>query len=284
METSKTILLTLILLLIAGFAFYFFQSTDTIKKKDSTIASLEKDKTSLESAVNLLQSEREDVKLLLKNISDIKNSELRDPTWNELKMFLELDDTNKMRYNDSFDCSGFAIELFKRARNIGLRCGIAEVEYEKNTTGHMLNVFQTDKGLIFVDVTGNENGTGKDQIAYIKVGKHYGTIDLNGIKEERISCDVTCSQFAKGLTYAYHSDIFGYSYFSAFKQCTELYRSCSESYNEAVVDYNRRRSSYTYTEIQQWLENLRILEKEVASGSFYFISESEIVKDIEIYW
>jgi len=284
MRKSEAFLFALVLIIIAGFAFYYFHSTDTMKKKDFIISELEKDKTNLESTINILQSEREDIKLLIRNASEIKESELRNPTWNELKIFLEIDDTNKMRYNDSFDCSGFAIELFKRSRANGIRCGIVEIEYDKNLTGHMLNVFQTDNGLIFIDMTGNENGTGKDKISYVEIGKNYGTIDMDGIKERLVSCDVSCSQFSKELAYSEYRDVFDYKYFSDFKKCTEFYKSCSDLYNEAVNDYNKRRGTYTYSELQQWFKNLGILEKQIARGNFYFVSESEIVKDIEVYW
>lgn len=285
MEKSEIILLTLILLIVIGFVFYYFKSYNTLKEKETVIANLEKEKENLESNINLLQAEREDIKLLLKNVSKAKESELRNPAWNELKVFLELDDTNKIVYNESFDCTGFAVELFKRARDNGLRAGFVEVNYGDNVTGHILNVFQTvDKGMIFVDDTGNENGTGKDAIAYIEVEKPYGTIHLSGIKDRIILCDFSCIQLTKELTYTNYANVFDYNYFTKFAECRDLYGNCSDEYNSVVDSYNRGSKTYTYSQIQKWYDNLDVLGNQLISGEFYLFSQSSVVKNIEIYW
>ena len=285
MEKSEIILLTLILLIVIGFVFYYFKSYNTLKEKETVITNLEKEKENLESNINLLQAEREDIKLLLKNVSEAKESELRNPTWNELKVFLELDDTNKIVYNESFDCTGFAVELFKHARDNGLRAGFVEVNYGDNVTGHILNVFQTvDKGMIFVDDTGNVNGTGKDAIAYIEVEKPYGTIYLSGIKDRLILCDVSCTQLTKELTYTNYVNVFDYNYFTKFAECRDLYGNCSDEYNDAIDSYNRGSKEYTYSQIQKWYDNLNVLGNQLISGEFYLFSQSSIVKNVEIYW
>lgn len=285
MGILKILLSILLLLVIAGFAFYYIESGNNFNEKDAIIQNLEQEKTELEATISSLEAEREQVKALLLKTSEEKEAELKNPTWNELKLFLELDDVNEMVYSESFDCSGFAIELFKRARNNGYRCGFVEIEYEEETTGHMLNIFRTvDKGVIFIDVSGDESGTGNDKVAYAEIGKPYGTIQLDGLKEKRVSCGVPCSDFATKITYVDYTDPFDYEYFIEFNNCIDFYKTCTESYNAAVDEYNKRTGKYTYSEIQNWLKNLKVLEKELVSGEFYFLSEAETIKSMQTYW
>jgi len=187
--------------------------------------------------------------------------------------------------NETFDCTGFAVELFKRARASGFRVGFVDLEFGENKTGHMLNVFQTvDKGLIFIDVTGNEKGTERDKVAYIKLGNFYGTIELNGVKEKRIACDISCSQFAKELTYVNYQNLFDYDYFLESKKCVEFYTECIDQYNKAVDEFNKGNKKYSYAELKKWFENLEILGNELSRDNFYIISQGDEVKNIQIYW
>ncbi|MFA5317546.1 MAG: hypothetical protein WC369_09015, partial [Dehalococcoidales bacterium] len=53
-------------------------------------------------------------------IGGTEDSQLRNPTWSELKEFLENDDTDLLVYaEDKFDCTGFAITLRDRAWRYG---------------------------------------------------------------------------------------------------------------------------------------------------------------------
>jgi hypothetical protein len=249
-------------------------------EKTLTVQDLQSKILRLESKTTFLEKEVEKLEFLLRNISEEEELELRNPTWDELKTFLEADDTNKLIYNETFDCSGFAVELFKRVRNVGFRCAFVEIRFEGDSTAHALNAFQTDKGLLFIDVTGDRDGTGKDKIAYVKVGMPYGTINLEGLIETRIDCNIDCEQFTKELNYVDYANLFDYDYFLGVKKCKELYEKCADEYNIAIQFGN-----YTYSEINKWYENLEKLRKEVGSEKYYYISEwDRIVESIEIYW
>jgi hypothetical protein len=284
-SAAVSILIVLNILFLAGIIYYYIENTRQLAERESAIKILENENKELKSQVASLDSEREEVKAFLAATSETKESELRNPTWSELKIFLGMDDTNTMIYNDSFDCSGFAIELFKRARNVGLNCGFAEVAYSENISGHMMNAFRTsDMGIIFVDVTGDVNGDGADKIAYVEIGKPYGIVELSAVTEMIVDCDVTCSQFAREVTYVNHSNIMSYDYFVKLKNCISFYEDCVSQYNIAVHDYNRGHDKYAFSELQKWNGNLGILQDELTRGNFYVVSEGQVVKGIQIYW
>ena len=288
MKISKTffsIMIAMNIVFIIAIISFYIETTQQLNLKDSVIQNLQDDKTELENKALLLEADKEKVRSFLANISEAKESELKNPTWDELKIFLNSDDTNKLVYNKSFDCTAFAIQLFKRARNSGLISGIVEVEYEEDRTGHMLNVFQTvDKGLAFIDVTGNENGTGLDKIAYVEVGKPYGIIYLKKTNEQNVNCDVSCSQLTKELSYVNYPNIFSYDYFVKLDQCTKFYRDCIKEYNSAVAEFNRGNRVYSFSELRKWDDNLDILGSQLILDNFYIISESGVVKNINMYW
>ena len=253
-----------------------------------TIKNLEIEKTQLKNQLSNYSQEIKDLTNELNKLKDFieeaygrEESKLRDPTWEELKLFLETDKTNELIYNDeSFDCSGFAIELFKRARANGLKIAIVEIEFNENISGHMLNAFHTDKGLIFVDVSGNENGTGKDKIAYVEKGKNYGTIALDSLKSRIPNCNINCSQLIEGFNYINFSNVFDYNYFTKFEKCVNLYEKCVKEYNQAV-----EKRSYSHSELNKWYENLKKLEGEIAIGKYYVLSKWDgTIKNIQIYW
>ena len=275
-------ILSLFVNLMLFFAFISYNLD--LDKNELYIQNLTQKNQELENKIDLLQSQINNFTRFFKNNSEKVDSELRDPSWDELKMFLEADDTNRLLYNDSFVCSGFAIELFKRARSNGLRCGIVEIE-ETNNIGHMLNVFNTtDKGLVFVDVTGNEQGTANDKIAYIEIGKPYGTIELDKVKENLISCDVDCKDLISKVQYTYYPNIFEYNYYLKFKKCKDFYENCINIYNQNIEEFNKGKRKYTYSELNSWSNNLGLLEDQITSNNFYVIVESDPVKNIQLYW
>ena len=288
MKISKpffSIMIVLNILFVIAIITFYIETTQKLNLKDSAIQNLQDEKTELENRAVLLEADKEKLSSFLANISEAKESELKNPTWEELEIFLDSDDTNKLVYNKSFDCTGFAIELFKRARDSGLRCGIAEVEYEENTTGHMLNVFQTvDKGSVFIDVTGNQDGTGLDKIAYAEVGKPYGVIYLERVNEQNVNCDISCSQLTKELSYVTYPGMFSYDYFVKLDQCVKFYGDCIKEYNSAAAEFNRGNRAYSLSELRKWSENLNDLGNQLILNNFYIISESGIVKNINIYW
>jgi len=273
-----------IILLLVVFSLWL---VETVKEKDSEIISLKENLSSLQETLSSTKAELDRIKTLFNNLTKTKESTLRNPSWEELKTFLEADDTNKLVYDEkSFDCTGFAIELFKRARVNGFRVGIVELVFEDNRSAHLLNVFQTtDRGTVFIDVTGNENGTGKDKVGYVEVGKPYGSIDLENVKERFVDCSISCSELSRTLSYSYYSNIFSYSYFSSIENCLELYNECVDAYNKAVEEFNKGYGSYTYSQLNTWYENLETLRNYLVSGDFYIISKiTSPVKNVQILW
>lgn len=274
--------LTLLVFMIFYLFLTYTKFSEELEKKNSTIQALETQVDELQTNVSSLKQEVERAKSLLQNIS---KEELKNPSWEELKTFLELDDTNKLIYDkEKFDCSGFAIELFKHARALGMKAGFVELQFVGEAVGHTLNAFQTDKGLIFVDATGDENGTGEDKIAYVEVGKPYAVIELEGVKERIIDCSIDCRQLTKDLNYINYSNMFSYDYFTAYKKCKELYETCGSFYNQEVEKFNKGESSYSYPELENLYQNLMKLKEEITRQNVYIFSESGIVKNMKIYW
>jgi hypothetical protein len=102
------------------------------------------------------------------------------PTWSGLVSFLRSDTTDEFLYNDSFVCADFAEMLHNNAEKAGLKAGYVKVDF-LDMESHALNVFNTtDKGIVFVDCTGDTEQLGalnsNDKIAYIQIGKEYGLV------------------------------------------------------------------------------------------------------------
>ena len=115
----------------------------------------------------------------------VDNVSSRDPTWDELMLFLEEDDTDRILYqNTSFDCVDFAERLHNNAERAGIRAAYVSVEFHDVQKGHAINAFNTsDKGLTFIDSTGAQFPLGEldsfDKIAYIEQDKDYGIVSIH---------------------------------------------------------------------------------------------------------
>ena len=208
-------------------------------------------------------------------------SPLRNPSWEELLSFLKEDDTEKLIYDPGvFDCTGFAITLRDRALWRGWRSAFVEITFGGGGA-HALVAFKTeDLGLVFVDDTGDEKGTGRDKIAYIKPGKPYGLISLEGVKTTYIACEGEPEEFWRPLTYASCENPFDYGYYEEWRRRYEFYLESVEAYNRAVEEYNRGEGEYTYSQLESWRENLLALEENL--GPAY--APMGIVQNIEMYW
>jgi hypothetical protein len=155
----------------------------------------------------------------------INNKNAKNPTYSELVNFLQSDKTDEFPYElsvlagkffygeaeDRIDlghfqeiidgiiqpnppkvCADFAERLHNEAEMAGIRCGYVIV----NNLSHALDIFEaTDKGLVFIDDTGQSNNlqvhiitlpnsitfgepNSWDKVAYVADGKPYGLIDL----------------------------------------------------------------------------------------------------------
>jgi len=109
------------------------EAQQKISEYEGEIAALNSQISNLESNNSLLKEEivllgrklNETTQHLIQLQKDYENlfnasmkSTLRNPTWEELKEFLEQDETDKIEYKPGeFDCTGFAITLRDHARN-----------------------------------------------------------------------------------------------------------------------------------------------------------------------
>jgi hypothetical protein len=115
-------------------------------------------------------------------------SNLRDPSWTELKAFLLSDKTDEIKYvYPTFVCDNFASTLQSNAKKAGWRCAKVEVRLSgypdwyklgiPSNTGHACNAFETtDRGLVYIDDTGpidNMFPSNCDKIVDVKVGGKY---------------------------------------------------------------------------------------------------------------
>jgi ssDNA-binding Zn-finger/Zn-ribbon topoisomerase 1 len=124
----------------------------------------------------------------------INNPDAKNPTWEELKSFLSQDNTEKHLYiESSFTCAEFAEILHNNAEKAGIRaafvtvdfgpeylCGVPPIEdFLAGCRGycgglHACNAFQTtDRGLIYIDDTGLEDGDGEDCTVSLVAGTTY---------------------------------------------------------------------------------------------------------------
>jgi hypothetical protein len=76
---------------------------------------------------------------------------LHDPTYKEMKDFLEADPSDKTKYEDnSHTCTDYTTEVDNNADKLGIRCASVYIIYGE--TGHSIVAFNTtDRGIIFVE-------------------------------------------------------------------------------------------------------------------------------------
>ena len=174
-RSSKNIILYLSLLCIGVLVTFFF--TNNYELNDTVSVKQDLDNY-LDNGINkkelpIAKASGEAVQLV-----NYKNA--TDPTWDKLISFLRSDPTDEFLYNSSFVCADFAEMLHNNAENEGIKAGYVGVDF-LDMESHALNVFNTtDKGIVFVDCTGDTEQLGaldsKDKIAYVQIGKEYGLV------------------------------------------------------------------------------------------------------------
>lgn len=90
------------------------------------------------------------------------NTEAKNPSWSQLKKFLNDDKTDAVPYQEKvFVCADFAEMLHNNAEAAGWRCAYVTINLSGSSAGHALNAFQTtDKDLVYIDCTGQSNDNG----------------------------------------------------------------------------------------------------------------------------
>ena len=111
------------------------------------------------------------------------NPEAHNPTWTELKAFLENDPTDRHAYMPGqFTCGDFAEMLHNNAEAAGIRASIVAIELALKAGGvmnHSLNAFETiDRGLIYIDNTSSTAGFYADKQAHVAVGEEYICVSI----------------------------------------------------------------------------------------------------------
>jgi hypothetical protein len=113
------------------------------------------------------------------------NPAARNPSWAELKAFLESDQTDRRAYvTGKFTCGDFAELLHNNAEASGMRAAIVAIELRpasmaEGTTHHSLNAFETtDKGLMYIDTTSSAQGFYADKAVRVEVGQEYQPVSI----------------------------------------------------------------------------------------------------------
>jgi hypothetical protein len=234
----------------------------------------------------------------------INNPGAQDPTWQQLKDFIASDNTDSEAYDlKTFPCGAFAEEVHNNAEAYGIRAAWVAVDFEDDSIGHALNAFQTtDRGLVYVDCTGNraqnvpaqiDNNdisktygslTSNDSIAYLEIGKEYGLISMN------------VAQSPDYDVYLGYKDSL-----SKFKSDLARYNEDVKKYNAEVKEYNQWVKSTTIywlspeaKKADRWKSELnsKSMELQKTAESLdktgdslgVFWQPDGIVSNIEIYW
>jgi len=118
--------------------------------------------------------------IILRNSPDAGN-----PSWAELKVFLQADQTDRHPYvTGSFTCGDFSEMLHNNAEAAGIRAAIVAVKLlpvgmAEGYTNHSLNAFQTtDKGLVYIDTTSSSQGYYADKQVNVEVGQQYQPVAI----------------------------------------------------------------------------------------------------------
>ena len=89
-----------------------------------------------------------------------------DPSFNEMKVFIDSDQTNQNKYSDTYTCLDFSADMKNNAFYEGLICGFVYVELPQNLSHALICFNTTDGGLVFVEPQ-------NDKIVHLEVGHPY---------------------------------------------------------------------------------------------------------------
>ena len=189
-------------------------------------------------------------------------SNTHNPTWSELKTFLQKDNTESLPYVDNlYTCGDFATTLHDNAEKAGIRAGVVAIDFENDAIGHGINIFYTtDRGMVYIDDTGTDTASCKyDGVGYLEVGKDYGTVDI-----------IVANSFL-------------YEDYVSMANMWKQYNSDVEAYN-AYITYLNGKTSCTSAELskaQDWEAKLKL---ERSGLPKCFSKPLGIVKDFKLYW
>ncbi len=198
-----------------------------------------------------------------------------DPAWHQLKAFLMLDKTDEKNYVDKkYMCGDYTLEVHNNAEAAGIRAAYVILELEGFSVGHALNAFcTTDRGLVYIDCTSSKDSgeaDSWDKVAYVKIGREYGLIDL--AEASYFTYDCYEQYLLRKL---------------AFDNSLEDYNSEVERFNRWVADQVFIAGTEEHDKVLEWKGELEVWKKtldkeEVGLGSFW--KSIGTVSGIDIYW
>jgi len=113
------------------------------------------------------------------------NPSATNPSWAELKAFLQSDQTDRRAYvTGKFTCGDFAEMLHNNAEAAGIRAAIVAIALRpagmtEGNTNHSFNAFETtDKGLMYIDATSSAQGFYADKAVRVEVGQEYEPVSI----------------------------------------------------------------------------------------------------------
>ncbi|MHB8085988.1 MAG: hypothetical protein ACYDHZ_09185 [Dehalococcoidia bacterium] len=113
------------------------------------------------------------------------NPSAHNPTWAELKSFLQTDQTDKHLYvPGKFTCGDFAEMLHNDAEVAGIRAAIIAIELQPDggnggLVNHSFNAFETtDRGTVYIDDVSSSQGFFADKIVNFDVGQEYSVSNI----------------------------------------------------------------------------------------------------------
>jgi hypothetical protein len=224
------------------------------------------------------------------------NPDASQPTWAELEQFLKDDPTQLEPYVlGKHDCSAFAEELHNRAEARGISAAIVVVRFDDGNL-HALDAFFTqDRGLVFVDDTGSGERDDPDKIAYIKIGREYGLVDMDLASNPDYTfyesyCDRLSSY--KALVTDFNNLVAEYNNEEsqapqARQPAVNLAKDrAPQKFNTSREVFNLKRdpvpeSYLAGRQIQEDQEKLEVLEEQIG-GIVWF--PMGVVSEVEVYW
>jgi hypothetical protein len=89
----------------------------------------------------------------------INNPNAKDPTYDQVVSFIKSDQTDKIPYSSSYQCDQSARDVHNNAEAAGIRTAYVSIKLSNPDDLQFCDAFQTtDRGLIYVDCTGDPGG------------------------------------------------------------------------------------------------------------------------------
>jgi predicted RNase H-like nuclease (RuvC/YqgF family) len=128
---------------------YLIRANDTILKYEKQLIFLKAKVNECETQIENYEKQISELKMIVQNLQS--HTLYRNPTYKEVKDFIEKDKTNENKYiPGKYVCIDFAKDVNNNAEKEGIRTALVIV-YFKNGT-HALVAFETiDKGLVFIE-------------------------------------------------------------------------------------------------------------------------------------